>query len=187
MICPNCGKFMKNNFCICCGFMENGNFIHKTYEKSHSDLELYLGNNYQKIIRNDTWLLTFLLGPLYLCFRNFFFIGFCLEIINILLFFCFAYIGAAIQVSFFNLAIPFMIIYLLLSKTFWMTVDNMIYVYLIKNKIRKLKYKYGIQYQQIILNKKNDSNILLPILSLFVYFLILFLVIYFYRLYNGTL
>lgn len=169
---------------MCCGYMINGNFIHKVYSNDVSDLELYLGGNYQKVIRNETFFLTFFLGPLYLCFRGFFFIGFCLEIINIFLFFCFGCIGAFIQVLFFNLAILFMILYFIFSKLFWMSVDNLIYIYLIKIRINKLKYKYGEEYKKIILNKKNDSNILLPILALFIYIGILFLVIFLYKLYK---
>ncbi len=53
MKCPNCKKKMKRNFCIYCGYMNNGNFINnKPFVIKETDLELFLGKRFDVINRN---------------------------------------------------------------------------------------------------------------------------------------
>lgn len=96
MNCPKCGKSNFKDYCIVCGYMKNGNYIRKTrYE--NSDLEIMLGYEYDDIIHNTNNLKVFLLGGLYFCYRNCFFVGFFLEILNILFVYFNAYIGSFID------------------------------------------------------------------------------------------
>lgn len=182
MKCPNCGKSMTKDFCMYCGYMKTGEFVDYNKEKEVSDIELFLGDDYNKILRNKTYISTFLLGPLYLCYRKFFTIGFLLEIVNVFLFFLFTYIGSVI-----NFPRTFSFIYIVCSKTFWMTADNMIYIFLLNKRLSRLKIKFKDKYKEFLTNNKRNSNILLPFLAIFIYFIILFIIMYVYRLINHTL
>ena len=66
MKCPRCGKNMlKANhhvFCSHCGYLDNGKQIHGYEEKQASDLEIYLGNDYDTIVRNNNPKSCFCLG-----------------------------------------------------------------------------------------------------------------------------
>ena len=54
MKCPNCGKDMlkSNNhvFCSHCGYLDDGKQIHGYQDTQASDLEIYLGNDYDDIV-----------------------------------------------------------------------------------------------------------------------------------------
>lgn len=182
MKCPNCGKNMTKDFCMFCGYLKTGEFVDYNKTEKVSDLELLLDKDYNKILRNETYISTFLFGPLYLCFRKFFLLGFFLEIINYMLFLLATYVG-----SFLHFTTLFSIIYIACSKLFWMTAGNMIYMYLLQKKINRLKTKYGDNYKDILSKNKRNSNILLPFLAIFIYFVILFLIVYIYRTLNHTL
>ncbi len=145
MKCPKCGKNMTKDFCMFCGYMLNGNYIHKTnYEVS--DLEKALGNDYNKVIRNENIGFIFLIGPLYFAYRNYFFLGFVLEFINIFSYYFLFACSEALRIT--PVGIPNMgfwfifIIYFLLNKTFWMTLSNPIYKSLINTKVKKIQGKY---------------------------------------------
>ncbi|MDO5002742.1 MAG: hypothetical protein Q4E39_00740 [bacterium] len=186
MKCPNCGKMMKREFCMFCGYMINGNYIHNT-ESAISDLELYLGEEYSKIIRNQNYFITFIFGPLYLCFRGFFFTGFILEIFNCFFLLFITTIGGYLELAFFNLAYVFFVIGFILSKMTWMTINNIIYIKLIERKIKKIKNENGKNYIKVLQNKKATKNIFLPFLAIILYIIILLLIIILYRIFKGNL
>lgn len=92
MICPNCGKKSNNSsFCMFCGYLTNGNFIDNNHAKVRSDLEIYLDDDYFVVTRNTNYITTFILGPLYMCYKNKFLIGFILGIIDSLLVYLYIY------------------------------------------------------------------------------------------------
>ena len=75
MKCTNCGQEMhERNFCIFCGYMKNGNFISKKRKETLEDLERYLDKDYQKVLRNETYVATFLGATIFMlqkvfCYR----------------------------------------------------------------------------------------------------------------------
>ena len=75
MRCPRCGKDMSTSkshvFCTHCGYLDNGEQIHGYEEYQASDLEIYLGNDYDSIVRNNNAKSCFFLGPLYFLVRGF--------------------------------------------------------------------------------------------------------------------
>lgn len=173
---------MTRSFCIFCGYMKNGSFISKEKKESLSDLEIYLGEDYNKVLRNETYFSTFLLGPLYLCYRKSLLEGILLEILNVIL---------LILVSSFLL--PFgllgklgLFFYFLFSKFIWMTIDNMIYLSLLERKIKKLKEKYKNEYKKKLENMETKS-ILSFFIAILLYLLAFTLVIIIYWLYKGRL
>ena len=80
MKCPKCGKPInqkanKSFYCLYCGYMENGNTITKTKKNiSASDLEIYLGDRFDKVYRNENMFTIFLLGPFSFCFNRLLFL-----------------------------------------------------------------------------------------------------------------
>lgn len=168
MICPNCGRLSKRDFCIFCGYMKNGEYIKKC-EKGDSDLEIYLGYDYDKIVRNKTSFMTFLLGPLYLCYKNYFLVGILLAILDLVFFIFAVYISSYMQIGFVSFSFLFILLYIFFRFTFWMTFDNLIYIYLIKRKIKKYKVVYKTKYKEIIANDKKRSNIFLPLFAIFLF------------------
>ena len=93
MKCPRCGKNMlKANhhvFCSHCGYLDNGKQIHGYEEKQASDLEIYLGNDYDTIVRNNNPKSCFLFGPLYLWIRGFLILCFLLQVLEIYIWYLF--------------------------------------------------------------------------------------------------
>ena len=53
MKCPKCGMNMSKDsqhiFCTHCGYLDDGKQIHGYEEKKASDLEIYLGKNFDKM------------------------------------------------------------------------------------------------------------------------------------------
>lgn len=186
MKCPNCGKLMKKNFCLFCGYMTNGNIVKKNTNYIFSDLEIYLGKDYDKIYRNNTYFSTFLFGPLYLCYRGFFILGILGEIISLFLIAVSGYIGGQIHFLNLNFSSVFLITSIIIDKIFWMTLGNIIYMELLKMHIKKIKIKKGDKYLQVIQNKKIENNLILPLLAIAFILLLLIFFIIIYRTVNGT-
>jgi len=75
--CPRCGFNMVSNYCIKCGYIEGFSDIEANVNPKNNsdDLELVLGDSYQDILHNENSLKCFIMGPIYLCYRNFYLIG----------------------------------------------------------------------------------------------------------------
>ena len=183
MNCPKCKKANFKDYCMFCGYMTNGNYVKKTI-KEVSDLEIMLGYEYNDIIHNNKKLKLFLLGPLYLCYRNCFTTGFFLEISNIL-FICFnTYIGSLINLNFSNLSIFFFFSSIIIEKVFWMAFANQIYIKITKIKLKNWKKKYSQDEYKIKIENQKIKNFLLPILSVLLLLFILFIIVFIYRYYK---
>ena len=161
MKCPRCGKDMsKSNshvFCTHCGYLDNGNQIHGYTEYQASDLEIYLGDEYHKIYRNENFLTSLILGPLYLCYRGFLLLG--LLFIPIELF-----IWDIIGHSFSTFSMVLTPLAILLTRCFFMAVNNMICIYFYQKKIDRIKKKYPDNYLTILRNQR--KQVPLPIVVL---------------------
>ncbi len=171
--CPNCGKPLSKNkdhlFCMYCGYLDNGNFIENMPKKNISDLEIYLGEEYDKMLRNTTYLQTFLLGPLYFCYRGYFLLGFILFPIEI-------YLSLFLS-RFYNHTIGFIIL-LLISRIFYMTIANSICLSLKKREIIKIKKKFPLNYLEKLQKKANyQKRYFYVFLAIFLYFLIIFIIL----------
>lgn len=152
MKCPKCGKPIKQKanksfYCLYCGYMENGNTITKTKKNiSASDLEIYLGDRFDKVYRNENMFTIFLFGPFYFCFNRLLFLGVFCAIINVLFYyFCIT----TFTFSPFKLLLLFIVV-----RIFYMTCANMIYMKVYSKKIEKIKLKNPDNYLEIL----RDSN-----------------------------
>ena len=131
MKCPNCGRKMLSDhthtFCIHCGYMENGTFIKKKEDSYVSDVEIYLGNEYEVIYYNNNNYLTLLLGPFYFCYRNYFWLGILGFIFNL---FCYFLTYCTFPKFFF--------LTFLLLRILYMTAANILYLKLLEKKVETI-------------------------------------------------
>lgn len=183
MKCTNCGQEMHGrDFCIFCGYMKNGNFISKKRKETLEDLERYLDKDYQKVLRNETYVATFLLGPLYLCYKKCFVTGFLLEVLNAICFLLVLDLTSRLG--------PFSFLcftaYLCFNKFLWMTIDNMIYLKLVERKINKIKEIYKENYKEV-LEKKEKKSVLSLVIAILLYILICFFILIIYWIDKGRL
>ena len=72
MKCPKCGKDNKKDFCMFCGYIpDKDTYIDKNKKGETTLLETYLGDKYDKIVRNKNWLPRLIFGPLYIFVKGF--------------------------------------------------------------------------------------------------------------------
>ncbi len=179
MKCPRCGMLMSrdkiHNFCTHCGYLDDGKQIHGYTEEQASDLEIYLGKDFDKIFRNTNWLSNLILGPFYLCFRGFilptlFFIP--IEL------FIWDFIGN----SFSTFSIILKPLAFLITRSFFMATNNMMCIYFYQRRIDRLKKKYPATYLDILRNSRKQIH---PLLSIGVIILAIiicvFLLLYFFH------
>lgn len=193
MKCPKCGKNMNKDFCMFCGYMLNGNYIHKTnYEMN--DLAKALGNNYDMVIRNENVITVLLLGPLYFAYRNYFFLGLILEIIDALSYVFIYVCGEVLRIT--PPIIPnigfwlVFITYFILNKIFWISMCNPIYSFLVNKKIKKInkKYKNESKYdRENHIRSIKIRNIYKPVLAVIILIMIPIITVVIIRWYFGNL
>lgn len=144
MKCPKCGRKMihdqKHTFCLFCGYMDDGTIIKgKSEESKVSDVEIYLGKKYDKIYRNDTNLIIFLLGPFYFCYLKHLFLGVFCFFLNILIYY---FVGSFT----YQYRFLFFIATFLFLRVIYMTIANMIYLKLCDRKMKKIKLTSSDNY-----------------------------------------
>lgn len=170
MKCVRCGKNMRYHFCLHCGYMLNGNVIDTKKKIEASNIEKYLGDDYNDVLYNENIKTIFYLGPLYFSYHNHLFLGTILLILDSLfiitsriitqMFFNFC-----IQDFCFNFDLVILIIAFSISRLFYMMFANNIYLRLTKRKIRSLK--------KTVL-KINDRSIMKIIISVLLVLLFYF-------------
>ena len=177
MNCPNCGMQMKKTYCLHCGYMTNGNFIDTKKLMEDSLLELYFGKQYDKVIRNQNWFLSGLLGPTYLFCQNFWLIGFLLIILDSIVSLFFLSFNHALL--FYYMVMLLNGIYWVVNRLVWATIGNMLYIKLLSKRLLKFKEKYKEDYKERIqeLYKKDSRYLKIKYIVFGLIFLILFLFI----------
>lgn len=148
MKCPNCGMSMKRSFCVHCGYMTNGIIINTKKKIEIPLLELYFGKSHDKIVRNENWLVTGLLGPTYLMSHNFFLVGFLLFIIDSIVSLFFLTINHALL--FYYIVVLSSFIYWFFNRLTWATIGNIIYIQLLSKRLVKFRKKHPDDYKMKI-------------------------------------
>lgn len=145
--CPKCGFYMTDNYCIKCGYTEGVTITDtKKYEEEKSDLELLLKQQYKDYIYEKNGLLIFILGPLFLSYSGYFWIGCILNIISLRVSYLIYYhIGPISAIS-----------YLLFTRIIYLLFANRIILYLYQKKIEEIKVKNN-NYQEILSNTRQTS------------------------------
>ena len=176
--CPKCGFYMKENYCVKCGYYEGASVSNiDRYEKKTNDLELLLKDEYQKIIYNKNLLLIFLLGPLYFCYYNCFLLGFLLIFVEFILICIFGMLCEG--------SLLVILLILFVNRMICVVWANDFIKKILTNRIIKIKKKYPNNYQEMLFSIKPKS--FLKILeSIFIYFFIIFIWVIIYRTYRGN-
>ena len=151
--CPNCRKRLTRNFCMHCGYMTSGIFIDVKKPQSITDLEIYLGDRYDKLNRNKNSFVTFLLGPLYFYYNKFLLAGLLAMFFDLL--FCKVMFFLFYE-TFFNLLFS-----LFTLRFIYATVANMICLWLFKLKIKLMKKIYQDNYLDYLKKYSKDTTSLL--------------------------
>ncbi len=179
MKCPKCGKDMfKSNshvFCSHCGYLDDGKQIHGYEEKQVSDLEIFLGNEYDTIVRNNNIKSCFFLGPLYFWIRGFIILGFLLQILEIYIWYLIFNFGKSVI---------FLFLGFLFTRMIAMIAYNPLCIFLYQLKIKYIKKKYPTSYLTHLRKKIHNS---ISGLGIFLFiFLVVGIFICFYILYSAV-
>lgn len=167
--CPKCGKIKKFNYCIFCGYMDNGNMIDPNKPKEPLDIEIYLGERYEKINRNTNAFSLFILGPFYFFYNKFPLIGLLLILID--------YLACSLLCLLFTSVFIRPIFIFILWRILYSTVGNMLYLELCKFRIKKIKNKYPDTYKEVLLKESDKTTS--PIIVLVTILLVIVGIIYF--------
>ena len=133
-----------------------------------------MGEDFQKVVKNQNKKTLFFEGPLYFCYRDFFWIGFLLECCDLLgYYFAISYGSAFFAYGRLSLLPGFMIFYFCLNRYFWMTLGNHIYLWLLKRKIKKTEKMNTQEKEQYLLQIKAENYLKLRI-AIYIFLLPLF-------------
>ena len=150
MFCPNCGIQMKTNYCTHCGYMRNGQFIEPDKEIDEGLLSYYFGPKYEYYNRNNNWLLSGLLGPIYIFCHNYYLIGILLFLVDMIISMAVFIVNHMIVYDKISMVLD--IAYIVVNRFIWATIGNMIYLKLTNRKLKKIKDQYPNNYKEIIQN-----------------------------------
>ena len=181
MKCPKCGmplmKDSDHHFCPYCGHLDEDRQIKMKTEDKETDMELFLGDDYLKIINNDTWLSCLLLGPLYFCYRGFLLLGFLLMVLEWFIWYLVLRLAAGGIV----LLLVFLVMFLF-TRGFFMTFIKMIYINFNKKRIEKIKKKYPDSYRDKLENMDYGNDTVTIILICFISACIIGFFLYIYSI-----
>lgn len=177
MKCPRCGKLMTRDsqhiFCTHCGYLDDGKQIYGQANNLASDLEIFLGKDYDNIVSNNNYKQVFWLGPFYLFVKGFLLIGFLIQILEIYLWY--------LIVDFFGI-IYFIFIGFIFTRAISVVAYNPLCLVLYHIKLKFIKRKNPTTYLEKL--RKSNHNTFSG-LGVFIFFfcliilLIWFLILYF--------
>lgn len=130
MNCPNCNIELKKNYCLKCGYMDNGSNIDNVGNPwQANEYQMYLKEDYEDVLANKNYKFVFIIGPLYLAYRNY-------PLRSYLLSF-----GENIFMSIFARGKISLILSFLISRFLMATFLNSYYLSLVKKDIIKLRQR----------------------------------------------
>lgn len=173
MKCPKCKmplmKDIGHTFCPYCGYLDDGMQIRGSGHSEPSDLELYLGEKYDTIVRNTNWVTILILGPFYFWIRGFLLLGFLGEVLEILFWYLFTSLVNGVS----SLFVPFLLISFFLTRFFCICFSNLICIFFYNLRIKKMKEKYPNDYLSRLKTNDNPTN---PLGAILILIVILFIV-----------
>ena len=182
MTCPNCGKEMYKDFCMHCGYMANGNYIKMDSEQDNTDLKKILGVDYYNIEDGKLSITSLLFGPLYFCYRRYFWLGLILGFLDILSFILIGYLYNTFLSSIISVPIIIvLVVYFLLDRAFWLIINNKIYIKLLKKKIDDINRNHRLERDSYIAGVRTRSISKLFISVLLYVIVCVLLYLYFVR------
>lgn len=169
MKCPNCDTECKDDFCIKCGTMLNEKGKVKISKKAlhEHDIEIFVGNNSEKIIFRNFNLACALFNFLYYLYRKCYLFGIILFIIE--------FLGFYTWTKILNLNYIFLIF---VNILFFMMFGNSIYMGIVKKRVKKHENKKDFKD---ILAYKGGTNIYAPFVALLIIVALSFIYYFFMR------
>lgn len=190
MKCPNCKKKMiDDEFCMYCGYLKNGYFIGKGEKRQVTELEQFLGADYDAIIHNEEQGKIFLWGPLYFAIKDRFFLGILLSLVDLVGIGLVYYILGTFlpSIVFESELIIRVVIFFICSLTvlfynrfFWKGIIPPLYLFVVKRKMKRVKRKMTLE-EYAIKRKRKYNHYKKAIIAFFVFFLLLLVVLEFVR------
>lgn len=169
--CPKCGFYMISSNCPKCGY-EKEHFYTKKYDTEYTDIELFLKDDYLKIIHNKNKFKIILLGPLYFSYYNCYITSIIFSIIELYIHYIMSLnLMTGGTLSSILLILLFIVDFIFL-RIIYLTFYNNLLIYLLKKKLAKIKKKEN--YKQIIY-KYNPKSIIRPIILVLIFILIFLL------------
>lgn len=184
MRCPKCGTENKENFCMKCGTMLSNDGIIQikdtrvNNDSLHSDLEFFIGKNYEKILNGRLNFAAAFFFILWFIYRKCYLLAFILFLIQL-------FIVMLVSVFFEGINIYFIYIIFIL---FYLFFANTLYILDARRKIKKIKKK-NVSYLAAI-KKKGGTSIVAVIIFPIIYIvaiiaLIIFLLPYLRNIYKA--
>lgn len=170
MLCPKCGAEVKEGYCMRCGMLVSGKlptqmddsvFRDQTYIEDADELEIFVGENYEKIVFNPVNFVAAFIGPFWLAYRKCYGLSILLPILEVLFLF--------LVHHFFKF--PFFI-YILFHFFFYLMATNKMYVMHAHHVIKKIKKKHLDYYT--LLEKKGGVSVWFPFICPLIFVPILF-------------
>lgn len=182
MKCIKCGGIMLNDCCVNCGYMKNGNYTNKkdTFDK-FEDIKNY-NSSFDSMHRNKKKYLVFILGPLYLSYRNHLLSGCLMSLIDFSI--SCLIMAKLTQINEYSnfLFLLLLFTYIFIKRIIYVSFLNPICLRLDFYKIKILK-KTKKNYIKIIKNHKSRSIFTL-LLNIILYILLFLVIIIYISLYT---
>ena len=180
MKCPKCGRKLRQDgthvYCLFCGYMDNGNVItkKKTIAKA-SDLEIFLGNRYDTLFRNENTVAIFFLGPIYFSYCKIIWLTVIAFIIELLFYglMLFSFPVYYIFTIFFSF---------IFMRVVYMAVSNQLCLKIYQKRIDKWKKKLGADYLPTLREKGEHYTSIVDILIACEILALILFIIFFYIL-----
>ncbi len=174
MICPNCKSKMIKDYCVKCGYMNNGNFITKEIKENNKYLDIRLYNkNFDSMQHNqDVWLIV-ILGPYYFSYRHHLILGTILGIIDYIILKFITIISLSLSnIAYINIlcGLYFSAFYLIVTRALYIFSSNIICLLLDKHYIKKIRKKCKNYKKKLI--KHNDTSVVYILISILINILI---------------
>lgn len=169
VICPSCGTKNSSYYCVRCGYVNKETNDYQKFNNNYpvEEIEIFIGENVDKILNKPSNYTAGFLGSLYFLYRKMYLMGAILSLID------FIYLLLILQTN--NASIRFMMI--LIKWMMYASFTNPIYISFCKNRIKKIKNIDGYESKILTYNGGVNIDSLLIGLTLWVITITAFIII----------
>lgn len=178
MKCPKCNKEINKNYCMFCGYiLDKDTFIDKNKTGETSLLELYFGDQFDKKVRKCEPFKRFILGPMYIAIKGFIIEGLLFTFLDLALLYFIHIFNVNFPLPGFGKLFDYVLIFV--NVIFCMTLDSILYIFLLKRKLERIKKKNPNNYLNILEKLDIGKHDLINFLVIFFAFITIILFIFY--------